>query len=35
MPVPWSQTEAPMRIGGSSGPPLVLDRPLKAWISGS
>ena len=35
MPVPWSHTEGPARIGGSSGPPLIAQRPLYAWISGS
>ena len=35
MPVPWSTTEAPKRMGGSLGPPLVLDKPLKACSRGS
>ena len=35
MPVPWSQIDAPLRIGGPSGSPLMLDSPLQACSSGS
>jgi hypothetical protein len=35
IPVPWSQTDAPSRVGGESGAPLMLDSPLNAWIRGS
>ena len=35
MPVPWSRTWVPMRIGGPSGWPLIIIKPEKAWTIGS